>query len=520
VEIRGTTPAQPGVERDWLASYYPIKDGARVVGINAVVQEITDLKWAQQALRESEQRYRELFENSQLGIYRTTPDGRILLANPAMIAMLGYTSMEELAEQNLEEEGFTPGYERGRFKDAIERQGTIRNHESSWKRSDGQTVHVRENAKAVRDSKGAVLYYDGTVEDVTERKRVGDALRASEERFRQVAEDAGVFVWEVDANGLYTYASQVVETILGYTPEELIGKLHYYDLFAPDGREELKAITAEAFTQRRPFASFPKASERKDGTIVILETSGTPLLDAAGDLVGYRGTDRDVTGRARATEELRKHRDHLEELVAERTVELKEKHAKLADEILGHTLAVEAYRQSEARLQLQFQCMPVACITIGPDSRIRTWNPAAERIFGYCATEAVGAPAIELVVPEDLRSELGPFLQSLLEAAGTVHRVNDNMTKDGRRITCEWTNTRLLEPDGTVRGVLCMVEDITSRKEAEEALKRKTEELEAFNRAMIGREKRVIELKEEVNRLCAQLGQRPAYPPVWSGDKQ
>ncbi len=106
MEIRGTTPAQPGVERDWLASYYPIKDGARVVGINAVIQEITDLKRAQQALRESEQRYRELFENSQLGIYRTTPDGRILLANPALLAMLGYASMEELAERNLEAGGF------------------------------------------------------------------------------------------------------------------------------------------------------------------------------------------------------------------------------------------------------------------------------------------------------------------------------------------------------------------------------------------------------------------------------
>lgn len=486
----------------------------------AFVTDLTERKQAQQALRESDQRYREVFENSQLGIYRTTPDGRILIANPALRAMLGYTSVEELAERNLDEEGFEAGYDRGWFKHTLERDGTIRNYEVRWQRRDGRTVYFRENAKAVHDSEGALLYYDGTVEDITARKRIADELRNSEERFRQVAEDAGVFVWEVDANGLYTYASSTVETILEYTPDELIGKLHYYDLFAPDNREELKATLVEAFAQRRSFSSLLNANVRKDGMIVMLETGATPLLDAAGNLLGYRGTDRDVTDRARATEELRRHRDHLEVLVKERTAELEEKHSKLVDEILERTLAVEAYRQSEARLKIQFACMPVACFTIGLESRIRSWNPAAERIFGYSKTEAVGAPAVDLVVPEDLRSELAPFLQRLLEATETVHRINDNVTKDGRRITCEWTNTRLLDSDGEARGILCMVQDITARKQAEETLKRKTEELEIFNKAMIGREGRVIEMKEEVNRLCGELGRPPAYPPVWRDDKQ
>jgi PAS domain S-box-containing protein len=483
-----------------------------VTGVVGVSRDITERKRAEAALRESKERYRELFENSPLGIYRTTPDGRILLANPAWLTMLGCTSLEEFAEQNLDEECFEAGYDRGWFKHILERDGTIRNHEARWKRRDGSTVYLRENAKVVHDSNGAILYYDGTVEDITARKRIADALRNSEARFRQVAEDAGVFVWEVDAEGLYTYASPVVETILGYTPDELIGKLHYYDLFAPDSREKLKAIVTEAFAQRRLFSSFLNENVRKDGMIVILETGATPLLDAAGTLVGYRGANRDVTDRARATEELRRHRDHLEELVKERTAELEEKHSKLADEILERTLAVEAYRQSQARLQLQFDCMPVACITLGSDSRIRSWNPAAERIFGYSTTEAVGAPIVDLLVPEDVRSELGPFLQQVLEATETVHKVNDNVTKDGRRITCD--------PAGIARGILCMVQDITSRKQTEEALKRNTEELEAFNKAMIGREGRVIELKEEINRLCAELGRPPAYPPVWSGDKQ
>jgi PAS domain S-box-containing protein len=486
----------------------------------AFVTDLTERRQAQQALQQSEQRYRELFENAQFGVYRSTPDGRILLVNPAMLAMLGYSFREELAERNLEADGFEPGYDRGWFKDTLERHGRIRDHEAKWTRRDGNPVYVLESAIAVRDAHGAVLYYDGTVEDITARKQIADALHLSEERFRQVAEDAGVFVWEVDADGLYTYASPVVEAILGYAPNELIGKLHDYDLFAPDDREELKAIVTEAFAQRRSFSSFLNANVRKDGKIVILETNAVPMLDAAGNLLGYRGTDRDVTDRALATEELRKHRDHLGELVKERTEELAVQNRKLSDEVFAHSLALEALKRSEAHLQLQFDSMPSGCITIGPDAKIQSWNPSAERIFGYSGTEAVGTPVVDLLVPEDLRSEVRPFLRRLFETTESVARVNDNVTKDGLRITCEWSNTLLLDPDGFVRGILCMVQDITSRKQAEEAVKRKTEELEIFNKAMIGRESRVIELKEEINRLCTETGRPPAYPPVWNGEQQ
>jgi PAS domain S-box-containing protein len=259
---------------------------------------------------------------------------------------------------------------------------------------------------------------------------------------------------------------------------------------------------------------------KKDGSTVMLETNGTPVLDEAGNLIGYRGTDRDVTGRVRASEELRQHRDHLEQIVEERTAEIEAESSKLAIEVVERNIAVEAYKRSEARLQLQFDSMPLACITIGRNFKIQTWNPAAVRIFGYTATEAVGAPVIDLIVPEDMRPELNALLRTLLEGKEMVRNVNDNATKDGRRIICEWTNTPLLDPDGSRQGLLCMVEDITLRRQAEEGLKRKTVELEAFNKAMIGREKRLIELKEELNRLCLEVGRPPAYPPVWRDEDE
>ncbi|HET6364070.1 MAG TPA: sigma 54-interacting transcriptional regulator, partial [Nitrospirota bacterium] len=150
-----------------------------------------------------------------------------------------------------------------------------------------------------------------------ERRNADTALRKSEERFRQVAESVSDFIWDVDAKGLYRYTSPAVERILGYTPDELIGKMHFYDLFAPDIREELKAAAFKVFAMKVSFRSFPNPNVRKDGKIVHLETSGVPVLDEAGNLVGYRGSDTDVTERKRMEEQLQAHLREIDQLKQE-----------------------------------------------------------------------------------------------------------------------------------------------------------------------------------------------------------
>ena len=126
-------------------------------------------------MRPSKEQYRTLFENSQIGIYRTTPDGRILLSNPALIQMLGYSSYEELAGRDLEREGFVEDSARRRFKELVEANGEVKGYESAWKKRDGSLILVSENAKAVHGKDGAILYYDGTVEDITLRRQAEEA---------------------------------------------------------------------------------------------------------------------------------------------------------------------------------------------------------------------------------------------------------------------------------------------------------------------------------------------------------
>jgi PAS domain S-box-containing protein len=134
-------------------------------------RDISERRQAQEALRQSEERFRTLYENTTLGLYRTTPDGRIHLANPALVQMLGYSSFADLANKNLEESNFDPSFTRAQFIKDIEKDGEVKGLEYAWKRNDGGTIIVRESARAIRNTQGKTLYYDGIVENITERKQ-------------------------------------------------------------------------------------------------------------------------------------------------------------------------------------------------------------------------------------------------------------------------------------------------------------------------------------------------------------
>lgn len=121
------------------------------------------------ALAESERQLRSLFENASIGIYRTTPDGRVLMINAAQAGIWGLSSVEEALACNLNEATPSWGYDRGEFRELMERVGSVKGLEASFVRRDGSRIVVRESSRAVRGPDGAVLYYEGTVEDITER---------------------------------------------------------------------------------------------------------------------------------------------------------------------------------------------------------------------------------------------------------------------------------------------------------------------------------------------------------------
>jgi len=147
-------------------------------GTIVTAMDITKLRKTQRLLSTKEDLISSIYENTPIGFYRTSPDGRILDANPAMVRMLGYASFEELASVNLESSDYHPVYERRLFRERVERDGEIRGMESFWKRRDNTKRYFRENARAVRDSKGDVLWYEGSLEDMTDQKQAEERVHA------------------------------------------------------------------------------------------------------------------------------------------------------------------------------------------------------------------------------------------------------------------------------------------------------------------------------------------------------
>ncbi|MFH2137647.1 MAG: PhnD/SsuA/transferrin family substrate-binding protein [Candidatus Omnitrophota bacterium] len=144
--------------------------------------------------------------------------------------------------------------------------------------------------------------------------RLNRRLANSETRFKQIAENSQEWIWEVDISGLYTYSNPMVKNILGYLPEEIIGKKYFYDFFIPQERENLKQKALEAFTQKISFRGFVNNNINKNGEVMILETNALPLINERGELIGYRGVDVDITERKKTEQALQNYTKQTEEV--------------------------------------------------------------------------------------------------------------------------------------------------------------------------------------------------------------
>ncbi len=158
-------------------------------------------------------------------------------------------------------------------------------------------------------------------------------LRMSEQRFRDIALTSSDWIWEVDAEGRYTYTSSNVANVLGYTPEELLGKKITDLLSSEEERTRVNAFFQDLVARRAPLRDFENTCQHKDGHLITVLSSGVPILSAQGEVVGYRGTDKDITQRKQNADKLEHYRDHLESMVAARTAELEaaNQHLKISD---------------------------------------------------------------------------------------------------------------------------------------------------------------------------------------------
>lgn len=271
--------------------------------IMVFLEDITARKQAEKAFQESEQKYQGIIETMNDGFVILDENGIVTYANDRLLEMIGYARRKTIGSSIMD---FLDEKNRNVFTgDANKRKkGAKTAYELEWIKKDGSILSTIMSPRAVFDSAGRFKGSFAVITDITELKRVESALRTNEEKFQQVVENAHEWIWEVDCESIYTYSSPVVESILGYKPEELVGKKHFYDLFHKDDLKELNESAAIIFSNQEPIQSFVNRNIHKDGRIVWLITSGVPIMDDNGEWIGYRGADIDITNHRMAEEAL------------------------------------------------------------------------------------------------------------------------------------------------------------------------------------------------------------------------
>ncbi len=287
---------------DILLSLAPLDKNDLSKGFTFTALDITKRKQAEIVLTQTEERFRNLYNDAVIGLYRTNTKGEILLANRTLIKMLGFQSFEELTERNLNESGYSPSYQRKSFIDQIEREGEVKDKEAIWISRDGREIFIRENAKAIYDPEGKILYYDGTVQDVTEQKKVAEALNKINNLFKTLAKASPVGIFRTDANGYTTYVNPKWSELSGVSSEEANG-YGWLDAVHPEDRGNL-SLTWLKDLKARTESNIEYRFLRPDGSIIWVMGKAVPEVKG-NEVIGYIGTITEITERKQAEETIK-----------------------------------------------------------------------------------------------------------------------------------------------------------------------------------------------------------------------
>jgi PAS domain S-box-containing protein len=264
---------------------------------------------AQETLRTSEALYRGLFDHVPIGLYRTTPTGEFLDANQALVDLLAYPNKHTLISMNVIEVYVDP-QDRQREIDILARDRVITGSEFQLKRFDGISIWVETTSRAILSADGSILYYEGSIQDITERKKSAQSLMESEERFRRLSQASFEGI-SITHQGKFIDVNEQFTRMLGYERSELIGR-PVQDLVAPESRKlVLQHMESE---YELPYEHY---AVKKDGTTFLVEVHGKSISYAGG--TARVTAVKDITERKQSEEEIR---NHLSRLEAIREIEL------------------------------------------------------------------------------------------------------------------------------------------------------------------------------------------------------
>ncbi|MFH0822521.1 MAG: PAS domain S-box protein, partial [Pseudomonadota bacterium] len=414
--------------------------GGRRIRVTAL-RDITESAKAQQFLRESEERYRQVTESSPTGIF-IHQDGAGVYVNQRMADILGYSKEEMIG---------------GNLLDAVhpeDREMVTRHAAARLKGEPAPPVYelrlVRKNGDTIRcEVMATVIDYQGrpalmgNIADITDRKKAEEALRESEERLRLALEATSDGLWDWDMITDKVSRSPSFLEMMGLEPHELPGRFgDWVERMLPEDRRAVRDVLAQYLSGKRETYEVEFPVFKPSGELVWILSRGKVIArDHDGKPLRMVGTHTDTTDRK---------------------------------------MMEEALRESREQLQTIFQASPTAIFLVDPQGRIVLANQRMHDLFSLTSDELPGTPYVALVHPEQRslgRAKMIALMEGRIDHVSLERRY---LTADGGEFIGHLSGRRLTQPDGGLRGLLGIITDITDRKKAEEAVRRERDKAQSY----------------------------------------
>lgn len=429
-----------GTERWGEAHIGFVESGGKRVGLQGILRDITERKKAERIILENQQKFERLFMgNPEAAVYWDS-DFRVLAINPRFTELFGYLLDEIKGKSNVDIIVPRDKAEESAFLGKMSREGYV-DYDTVRKRKDGSLVHVSLSCAPIM-IEGKLAGHVGLYKDITERKRMEDALKESEKRYRTLFESTREAVLSTDADGRVLSANPAALAMLGYTFEELVGKPAIELYQNPMQRKEMfKELMEKGYAE-----DFELTLKKKDDTYVYVLGSATVRKDSGGSIQRVDGIFSNITERKQAEEELRRSEE-----------------------------------QSRYLLEFQSKVIDTAIVWVDlldADGNVTLWNRAAELISGYSREEVIGHGKIrEWLYPDPkYRTEVSEKAKKIVdEGEHTKHFETIIKCKDEALKTISWHSNNILDELGKPVGSIAVGLDITENKKAQERIRESEE---------------------------------------------
>lgn len=413
-----------------------------IKGILVTSRDITEIRKTEEDLRLSEEHFKKTFDQSPIGKAMVSNDHRFLRVNPALCDMLGYTA-EELTRRTFMDithpDDVPPSLQTAQQLNRGER--ALVKIKKRYIRKDGELLWVMVTASRIRDSAGKTLYTLSMIENISDRKQLEKALLSEHKLLANVISNIPHYVFWKDRNSVYLGCNDIFARAAGIEkPEYIVGKTDYDLAWKKEESDFYRKCDREVIESGVPKMDIEESQRQVDGKSTTLLTSKVPLRDASGQVVGILGIYADITERKKA----------------------------------------EQYR---SRLASIVETSVDAIISVDLEMIIVSWNPAAQRLFGYSAEEAIGK-SINILTPPGQQEEVRA-LQERLKRGEVVISDGLRRKKDGGLVEVSWILSPIRDSQRKIIGFSGIHRDITERRQLE-AMVRHADKMSAMGQLTAG----------------------------------